>query len=272
MNRRSFLAALAAGSAVPFVSTTPSEAAVTLGFLNVPNPTASPFANPAIFFSPHQDDETLTMGAQIAQHVNAGRYVILQLITDGHASNARNLMNPVLSYPDFVAARNREFLAAALKLGVHEVHFLNLPDGQLSSNTVPQNQRAVEANMASWMYHYPQGSFKTMSPFDSSPDHALLGQALGNAARTAGLPVLANGYRDLRYMAKQDDIAMVQQKLPQNGLPTATEYVDTSGRVVNALREYQYVNESIGRYGIGQISVGRSIEAALARPSSWTHL
>ena len=93
---------------------------------------------PAIFYSPHQDDETIGMGASIAEHVRIGRPVYVVLFTNGLSSGAINILNGKekcsnhktfhhfnLSLEDFFNARNNEFIAACKKLGVHRVYIAN---------------------------------------------------------------------------------------------------------------------------------------------------
>jgi hypothetical protein len=100
-----------------------------------PNPA---IISPAIFYSPHQDDETISMGASIAEHVRKGRPVYVVLFTNGAGSNAINILNGKekcsshntfhhfnLSLQDLINARNDEFIAACKKLGVHRVYIAN---------------------------------------------------------------------------------------------------------------------------------------------------
>src|ERR1051325_8863493 len=46
------------------------------------------FNNPAIFFTPHPDDETLAMAGHIKQALAAGRTVVVELMTRGMGSGA----------------------------------------------------------------------------------------------------------------------------------------------------------------------------------------
>ena len=66
-------------------------------------PTASAVStNPAVFLVPHQDDEVLTFGAAVKQHLLAGRDVILVLLTDGSSSGeCDNLRTGTYGHPDF---------------------------------------------------------------------------------------------------------------------------------------------------------------------------
>lgn len=83
---------------------------------------------------PHQDDETLSMGAMIAEHVavNGPETVGVVLFTTGESSGVRRVLREVgyvpaggsrvervaLSRRQFVASRDAEFYAACTRLGV----------------------------------------------------------------------------------------------------------------------------------------------------------
>src|SRR5665647_3106621 len=92
---------------------------------------------PAIFFVPHQDDETLTMGADIAAHYQAGREIIVVQVTDGAKSGVRAEMcaqqGICLTIPRFVAARNAEQLGAAQRRArTARIEYGNLPASRLT--------------------------------------------------------------------------------------------------------------------------------------------
>lgn len=143
---------------------------------------------PAIFFSPHQDDETLSMGASIVQHVRSGREVIVVLMCDGSGSGVGKV------YPSrdvFVAERDREFKAAVKALGAEAV---------IRSDRVPDTHLTVEwakSVIEEYYEEYPDASFKTMSdkdrtnPESAESDHYLLGQALRET-----------GIKDARYYVR----------------------------------------------------------------------
>jgi LmbE family N-acetylglucosaminyl deacetylase len=126
---------------------------------------------PAIFFTPHQDDEVLSMGAAIKEHVQAGREVIVVLCTDGAASAVGSRYPSV---EEFVAERDREFTTAVHRMGATPVIAENR--GRDSMLTVVE----AEAIIRPYALQYPTGSLKTMTYYDDHPDHAACGQALKN--------------------------------------------------------------------------------------------
>lgn len=160
----------------------------------VPAP-ASATLGPAVFFTPHQDDETLFMGAAIVQHIRAGRKVYVVLLTDGGASAVSAL------YPSravFVAERDREFTAAVRRMGAIPV----IPpdramDGQLTA------QRAQQIMLR---YTFPGASLKTMSEYDAQPDHAAAGRGLRQTH-----------WLDSRFYSKPEDWAASSRPIMLSG-------------------------------------------------------
>lgn len=210
---------------------------------------------PAIYFVPHQDDEVLSMGADIAAHVAAGRRVILVLVTDGGASGARATLCKVkavcLTVPEFVAARDREFATSAAALGVRptDVFYEGKPDGKLTV----ADARAV---IASWAARYPGSSLKTMSPHDAHPDHRALGEAL----------------RSLRAAGVTTDARFMQSRLYWTPMPVSGRFVAGSPRVGAAANAYRVYDPAAGRYAIGwTYSVPSQFTRLVADPRARVH-
>ncbi len=144
------------------VGAAPTLAAPSNASTDAPRP-------PAIWFTPHQDDETLSMGAAIRLSVLGGRRNIVVLCTDGGASAVAR------QYPDrasFVAERDREFKAAVKALGARAVISpRRVPDGTLTVKSATRIMRPYFAK-------HPEARFNTMSWTEPHPDHAALGRAL----------------------------------------------------------------------------------------------
>lgn len=96
---------------------------------------------PAIFYSPHQDDEAIGMAGAMQEHKAAGRPVYLVLLTNGVNPALLEIMNGAtlckwhqthhefnLTMEQMMWARKIEFIASARQLGVDKLFILN--DGQ----------------------------------------------------------------------------------------------------------------------------------------------
>jgi hypothetical protein len=84
---------------------------------------------PAIFYTPHQDDETIGMGASIAEHTRLGRPVYIVLLTNGANMGMlgylREKYNENATMEDLTRARNNELVAACVAMGVDRVYVAN---------------------------------------------------------------------------------------------------------------------------------------------------
>lgn len=144
---------------------------------------------PVVFFTPHQDDEALFMGAAIVEHVRlTGRTVYVVLLTDGGSSVVCAAYYP--SRAACVAERDREFIAGVTAMGAIPV----IPGGR----AIDGKLTAQYANwiMSGYYYVYPGVSLKTMSEYDVHPDHAAAGRGLRQV-----------GYVDSRWYVKPSEWA-----------------------------------------------------------------
>ena len=82
-----------------------------------------------LFIGPHPDDIEIGAGATAAKLVDMGKKVRFLVCIDGRFGTVNAPKN--LSGDRLVEVRRQEAIASAAKLGVTEVHFLNLKDGGL---------------------------------------------------------------------------------------------------------------------------------------------
>ena len=101
--RKAVATAVLAASAALGMTAAPAQAAV------------EDYTGWTIFFIPHQDDEVLTSGASIRQHVQKDRRVLAVLMTDGGGAIACSQMG--LTRETCVARRDAEFVKAVRALG-----------------------------------------------------------------------------------------------------------------------------------------------------------
>jgi len=162
---------------------------IVLIFLNV---LAYPQEKPvAIFYIPHQDDEFLSMGVAICNHIWYGNDVHLVLYTEGRPSdNALNSLNTDLINNGFapitkdegVKLRINEFYRSALALGVkfENIH-LHVIDPTIEN---------LKELILYYELKYPGARHKAFSYNDIDSTHANAGVALlelyNNPAITIG--------------------------------------------------------------------------------------
>lgn len=242
-SRRTFLsAALGAGIAPVVGGGSPANAWSP----SVPLPVFSAAAldsakPPAIFFHAHQDDETLTLGPAIEEHVNANRDVIAVLLTDGAGSGARAAD---VSPTAFSLARDLELAAAYAALGVRQCFVEGGADGHLS-------WEEAAAVIWKWTARFPTASFKAPTWMDSHPDHAIIGEVLRNRWMALRQTL------DARFYVKREDWDRVGAQVPT--------WRTRGGRRTLAAG-------AVYRAGIGYRSVPASFDALAADPQTMVHL
>ncbi|PID82540.1 MAG: hypothetical protein CSB16_00850 [Clostridiales bacterium] len=101
-----------------------------------------------IFYSPHQDDETLFMSAGILDALDSGKRVVVVCMTDGSKSVAINKINKNLkdegrkeiSIEEFIDTRNEEFKMSLKELGVREenIFFMNYVNEEITYEEIQE--------------------------------------------------------------------------------------------------------------------------------------
>lgn len=86
-------------------------------------------AGPVVVIAPHMDDETIGCGGALLHHRRAGAPVTVLFLTDGSRGTADGRRDPELP-----KARKEESRRAADVLGGLQLHFLDLPDGEVAAD------------------------------------------------------------------------------------------------------------------------------------------
>lgn len=214
-----------------------------------PAPSKKPVA---VFYIPHQDDELLSFGVAILNHVEKGFDVKLVLYTDGEGSGLVGKMP--LTKKQFGAARDKEFSLSTnfLRVNQRNITYLNMPDGKVTKGMMKNVIQRYEKM-------YPGARHKAYSYYDQHNDHKVAGQAL-NELYNAGKVSDARFYINYgRY-----------------NTPGQPE-VKNPGKYLHRLRlaasAYNKNKPAWGYYGIGYKSAGKFLfDNVLKRPQSYYHL
>jgi len=217
---------------------------------------AESLKNPAVYFSPHQDDELLSMGADISRQYRSGRQVIIVLVTNGNASIARERLccrkKVCLTKEQFTAARNAEMTAGVKQLAPHAViRYENYQDGAL---TKPQAVSVIDK----YMKLYPHASFATVSWTDEHPDHRVLAYALNEACVK-------------KHRTSEEDCRFFQDRRYWLLRPVRGSFVAGNPSEFTAADEMARWNPPKGRYGIASQSVPESFIALRHDPRDKYH-
>lgn len=231
---------------------------------------------PAVYFSPHQDDETLSMSVDILRHIAAGRDTHVVLFTDGGNTGARWSINgynsdtstPVtsswwgsrhdptvedytpLTWSTTYDARDTEFKSACGALGVppYNVHIIR---------TTNRTVAGFKATMQSIINQFPIGTgYKTMSPIDTHAEHRVGAQALWELWNDGVIS-------DVRFwLSRLDVMNGVTAGSYLTGTTTATELK----KIEQATRSYKAWNPAAGSFAVGYHSVASQFDSLLADP------
>lgn len=226
-----------------------------------------------LFFSPHQDDEVLSMGVPLAElsvrgHRAGTRVVVcsdgeksrvVRILGDGQSCDFHEGEHVFdLTEKEFSEARDREFIASCEALGVLEENIVvpkrRAPDGQM---TVEKAREII----LEYVDDAPEAVVCVIGPSDHGydrsvqhRDHRALGQAAVDLYKEGKIRKLfcfmePSGARNFRI----NNLGVRLTKMKAS--PAA-------GRLVSAaLAEYRRWRPEAGRYAVGKHSVSDLIEA-----------
>ncbi|MGM0753048.1 MAG: PIG-L family deacetylase [Bacillota bacterium] len=135
----------------------------------------------SVFYAPHADDETLSLGPSILRQIDKGNEVAVVLLSHGEASQSIKKINenlqeknlPPISKEEFGDSRVKEFKKSVEELGINpeNVYIYDLPDGDIKEDE-------VMAIMKEMNERYPEARHHALSFHDPHRDHAASGAAL----------------------------------------------------------------------------------------------
>ena len=156
----------------------------------IPLSTQAQARRPILAVFAHPDDERV-IGPLLSRLAREGRETHLVIATDG-AKGVRDFAK-IPAGPELAAARTKEALCAASRLGVRKLHILGLPDGGLASFDVLGRLRT---GLAAIIDSVKPVAIITFGPEGGTghPDHRLVGnvttQIVQSDARYANIDLL----------------------------------------------------------------------------------
>ena len=237
-----------------------------------------------LYFSPHQDDELLSMGIDICKSISEGHNVHVILCTDGSKCTVRQeLANGKksdkchgfhtyqLTEEDLTTARDKEFRESCRALGVEDghVHILKqrFIDGKL---TVCDSKKTI--------LHYlnamgPDCVVCTLDPNLENNwqhrDHKGLGYAAAE--------LFNEGYiRELRLFTEPYYAELFYHKMDfirgecRVAIAAATALVQE--KMQKALKAYSHWDPEAGRYAVGYHDIAEAFDSLLKNGASYCHI
>ena len=261
------------------IGSVPGHAAVT------PKPT-TPSGCQFVWLISHQDDELLTMGAGIRQHVNAqgGAKVCAVMMTTGVGSGVKNAMKNPSFNPDgkayyltdeqFRTARDKETWNALVHMGVPASNiYLNgygTPSTGVSRIRDVNNGSAEQAaKIDGWMkatinYFGTPRHYKTMTDLSSDTgDHREMGRTLRRLSTTPGYGTKISSARFYVEPYRRSSVTVPVG----NVVPTAADKV----QLRKANNSFRVWDPARGYYRIGYRSVTSLFNAHYNNPISYQH-
>ncbi|MFJ8476386.1 PIG-L deacetylase family protein [Kitasatospora sp. NPDC094011] len=253
---------------------------------------ASAASAPAIFYSPHQDDEALGLAGSILEHKAAGRPVYLVLVTRGENNQLAEQMNldpcwrttddprhpcaadghhglhwktdpPSATDRVIVPARTAEFMASAARLGVDKVINLKVPDSAWNGDDdFEKFTKTVKSKIASIADQYPGASHKfTAGWLEVSATHKAISDAAVQLAKAGKLT-------DVRFnFVYAYDYPLASRR---NGAAYVLNIPDDHmGTKRDAIACYNTWDPSRNLYALGYHSVPEKMESAAADPHEY---
>jgi LmbE family N-acetylglucosaminyl deacetylase len=186
----------------------------------------------ALVIAAHPDDVDFGSAGAIAQWVQAGTVVSYCIVTNGEAGGS----DRSISRADMVGIRQTEQTAAAKQLGVHDLHFLAYPDGQVEPGLALRRDLARIIRLLRpqrVVCPSPERNYARMGV--SHPDH----RAVGSAALDAVYPDARNPFAFPELLATERLEPWTVGQVWIAGSPAPNHYVDITGtfpRKMAALR------------------------------------
>lgn len=228
-----------------------------------------------LFFTPHQDDETLSMGSAIIEHVEKSDTHVI-LCTDGSKSIIRKVLDDggacsyhikdvhkySLSEREFSKNRDEEFKDSCEAMGVKESN-IHIEDNRAYDGEL--NKEKAREIILKYLKEYPDAKVKTVTPFKASgihEDHRALGEA--------ALELYKEGkIKDLRFYVEPYDYIDFKKVNPNvevwEVLPSQEE------KLLSAMNSYKKWNPESGHYAIGYHSVKSHFDELATSKIQYVH-
>lgn len=219
------------------------------------------FNDTVVFYSQHQDDETLFAGSAIVDAIKTvgAENVYIVLISDGDESgvfNDHRYNN--LSLEKKTALRNTEFRAATSQLGVLEKNliFLNQPEKNINENVIKDIVIDFE-NRFNNVTHVTH-SYK----YDLHEQHLKTGNILYDLYKS-------NQIKDCRFFGRKELITIINNKML---IESISDNKNERNNILKACFEYKLDKADMVREGIGYKSVSSLFDSLTSDPLNISYL
>jgi LmbE family N-acetylglucosaminyl deacetylase len=211
-----------------------------------------------LFFTPHQDDEVLSMGNSIIEHAKISDTHVI-LCSDGSKSSVRKVLKEdgtcsfhlgfhgyYLTEKEFSSYRDTEFKESCEALGVKKENIHADNDRAVDGSLTKEKARKM---ILSYLEKYPNAKVKTVSPFGdmmTQNDHRALGEA--------ALELYEEGkIKDLRFYIEPYKYEQFEQDKPYVNSWKVLNHDEE--KLYKAIKAYKKWDPTSRRFAIGYHSV-----------------
>lgn len=219
------------------------------------------YGDTVVFYSQHQDDETLFAGSAIVDAISSvgKENVYMVLVSDGDESGVFNNPRYVnLTREEKATLRNNEFIAACSRLGIdsNNIRFLNERDESLKFSSLSNIILDFE-NRYSNVTHVAHSYI-----YDINVQHMQSGKIIYDLFKQGLI-------KDARFFARTDQ----GYKIPLDYLIEAVaDNSEEREKVIQAINEYKLDNADMVREGIGYKSVKSLFDNLINNPKVNSYL
>jgi LmbE family N-acetylglucosaminyl deacetylase len=197
---------------------------------------SSPGGQRVLAVAPHPDDETIGCGGVLARHRACNDEVCIAYITDGRRSRALGLG------PEEMARRRREeAMASAAALGVDQVEWFDLLEGEWADEQLEPGLQALLRRFAPQIVYAP-------SRVDFHPEHARVARVLALALAEAPADTQVRVYQvQVPLTSVLTNLLADTSSVIARNAAALGAYVTQRGNIGRALRQRRY---SAALYGL----------------------
>jgi hypothetical protein len=212
-------------------------------------PTGVPF----IFYTPHQDDETIGMGGVISEMARISIPVYVVLLTDGYNLDMLKYIrktSPNYIEDDVRKIRNNEFIAACKALGVHRIYIANNGKGFSENLTINELKNNFHQTYLNVIKTFPGSTHNTVSGIKDTYDTLCSTHSTHYAATLAMEECLIKKQLKEAFLYRVYVYYKIEQKCSKEKpylFPISKIAKEFHNKAIN---EYKYVDTKINRFGL----------------------
>jgi LmbE family N-acetylglucosaminyl deacetylase len=216
-----------------------------------------------LVIAPHPDDETIGCGGTVILHRQGGDLVFLSVVTDGRRSRALDFQTD-----EMVERRRQEVAAAADILGLEEVDWCGLPEGNWETADAHDRLLSNLIRVRPDVVYAP-------SRIDFHPEHVRVAHAAALALKTYGQTLTVRVYPiQVPLTTRLSNLVVDTSPVAPVVEAALKAYKTQQGSLAGALRQRRYTARYYGYPYSGEVFWQMPVESYIwlheETPETWT--